>query len=804
MRIRLTDKIVDLSSGAIAGANGVGLLREKERQLLAYLVRQAGRTVPRAELYEEVWGYHPATSSRTLDTTIRRLRKAVEPEPRRPCHVMSEVGVGYRFGSVVVEASSSSLPVAAAQRAPEALDTPYLSRPDDEAAVAGLLDAGWQVVTLVGMGGVGKSRLARAVAEASGQEVVWADLGDHGGHDPWGAVARALGAQQATPGPVATALRMRRALLVLDEAEACTEAVSAMVAELPGVPVLVTSQVPLGRKGEAVHRLTGLTGPLAIRFLRERMSVEPRGDVALAELLERTIEAFDGLPLGLELAAGHPDGLEAVLAAAQEGAHTPDRLRATLSRSVEPLPPDARDLLHALSVPQVYLSAADIEGWLGRRAALALPLLAERSLVERRGRGWRLLQTIRRFAEEGVDDRSRLEASYAGWLHTRAEALETSLLCTPRTALRGWIPLVDDMLHSVAVRRDPGRFVLVRSLYRLFDQLGQQSGFAALERACAQDTTGHLMARAVRVSLGHLPMEAIMGPEPAATAIDRVFAFEVLATLVPGLLDGDRGRALAAVPGLPEPWAMIARVWACVADQWDADGPVAGGDAGLRALLPEVEAYPGVFGEALWALAEHVRALGGYDAARALLEQAAGVAAAHGLSGQRWAFWHQRARVLGDMHPSLGADALIECMAEVAKVGGAPFYDRVRAGILRYVEGRLEEAAGLLAHDIERTGGETRLVAQVVRQILHARLGRAPLPASVVPDASESVDPLKDLRPFLRRLAEVERALMADDVHSAQSGLAPLTQALVPNASRIQEQLFLDAEARVRATTSGA
>ena len=108
---------VELVSGAMSGG---GRLSDTERRLLCRLAEEAGVDVPRERLLEDVFGYSPTSRSRTLDTTIRRLRSKVDTEP--PTRLLTVVGVGYRLevdggGSVAAvwtrlhELSGSGCPV---------------------------------------------------------------------------------------------------------------------------------------------------------------------------------------------------------------------------------------------------------------------------------------------------------------------------------------------------------------------------------------------------------------------------------------------------------------------------------------------------------------------------------------------------------------------------------------------------------------------------------------------------------------------------------------------------------------------
>ncbi len=68
-----------------------------EANLLRYLIRNAGRSVPRKALLEEVWGVREDTDTRAVDNFIVRLRRYIETEPSKPKHLLTVRGVGYRF-----------------------------------------------------------------------------------------------------------------------------------------------------------------------------------------------------------------------------------------------------------------------------------------------------------------------------------------------------------------------------------------------------------------------------------------------------------------------------------------------------------------------------------------------------------------------------------------------------------------------------------------------------------------------------------------------------------------------------------
>jgi DNA-binding response OmpR family regulator len=74
-------------------------LTRMEANLLRYLIEREGRTVPRKELLEEVWGVHEDTDTRAIDNFIVRLRRYLEDSASDPQHLLTVRGVGYRFVS---------------------------------------------------------------------------------------------------------------------------------------------------------------------------------------------------------------------------------------------------------------------------------------------------------------------------------------------------------------------------------------------------------------------------------------------------------------------------------------------------------------------------------------------------------------------------------------------------------------------------------------------------------------------------------------------------------------------------------
>jgi len=86
-------------AGELRMASGARVkLTEKEAAIVARLARARGATVSREALLRDVWGYGPNMSTRTLETHIHRLRRKIEPSPRKPLWLKTE-GDGYRLAA---------------------------------------------------------------------------------------------------------------------------------------------------------------------------------------------------------------------------------------------------------------------------------------------------------------------------------------------------------------------------------------------------------------------------------------------------------------------------------------------------------------------------------------------------------------------------------------------------------------------------------------------------------------------------------------------------------------------------------
>jgi len=338
---------------------------------------------------------------------------------------------------------------ARARRSLPAQLTGFVGRRAERAGVGRLL-AERRLVTLTGVGGVGKTRLALQVAaDQAGRwpdGLWWVELGAV--TDPGGvaeAVASTLGVLvEPVRGPLgsaAVALADRRGLVCLDNCEhvldGAAEVAAALLGACPRVTVLATSREPLGLAGEAVWQVPPLTEEDALALFLERagavrpgFTLDAAGEAAVRAMCRR----LDGIPLALELAAAWlraltPQQIEAglddrfgLLVRGPRGAAPRQQtLAASIEWSHALLGETDRVVLRRLAV---FPGGFDLEaarsvaaaGPVARREVLdALGRLVDKSLVVAAARGgearYRLLETIREFAADRLEEAGEVAAT---------------------------------------------------------------------------------------------------------------------------------------------------------------------------------------------------------------------------------------------------------------------------------------------------------------------------------------------------------------------------------------------------------
>ncbi len=424
--------------------------------VLLVLARNHERLVTKQELLDRVWP-GLVVEEHNIATQIGNLRKLLGAGA-----ITTLPGYGYRLTAAREEASAPAALPSLAQSPHHNLPDPRTRFIGREAALADLarLLASTLLLTLTGIGGCGKTRLALAFAqqqrEAFAGGVWFVDLA------PLQDAARVISACAAvldiheegdTPlmARLINHLAARPTLLVLDNCEHVLEAVVALVEALlaggGGTTILATSREGLGVSGEQIYPVRSLSLPAtddlasvlgaesARVFIDRARLAEPDFEIdasnasALAEICRR----LDGIALAIELAAARVT----MLSVAEIAARLDDRFRlltggsralprhqtlhAAMQWSYEQLTPAEQRILRQVSVfaggwtlqaaAEVAQAADDYE------ALTLLTALHDKSLlaVDREVSGarprYRMLETVRQFALDRLNDCGEGEAT---------------------------------------------------------------------------------------------------------------------------------------------------------------------------------------------------------------------------------------------------------------------------------------------------------------------------------------------------------------------------------------------------------
>ena len=355
--------------------------------------------------------------------------------------------------------------------------TSFIGRDKELIDVKALLDK-TRLLTLVGPGGAGKTRLALQAA---------ADLLDGTGDGVWlvelaplsdsalvtGAVAQALNIKEAPGQPIqkslGDALKAKTLLIVLDNCEHVIAACATLAADLlrncPGIHILATSREPLGLSGEQTYRIPSLSVPPAASknhtltadvlsqydsvrlFIERAQAVQPTFSVTdqNAPAVAQVCAHLDGIPLAIELAAARVRSMpvEQVNARLDQRfrlltggsrANLPRQqtLRALIDWSYDLLNEQERVMLTRLSVfaggctldaAESVCAGGNIDEW---QVLDLLASLTDKSLTvyEDPGEGpgaparYGLLETIRQYAQERLTESGEAAADTARARHS--------------------------------------------------------------------------------------------------------------------------------------------------------------------------------------------------------------------------------------------------------------------------------------------------------------------------------------------------------------------------------------------------
>ena len=425
------------------------MLGAKAFDVLCALIERRERLVTKDELLGLVWP-NLVVEENNLQVQVSTLRKTLGTEA-----IATIPGRGYRFALELSPAGEPPpAPEARRHNLPRPL-TSFVGHEDDLAEYVELLGQ-VRLLTLTGIGGCGKTRLAIELAERvlpSFPDGVWfvdlAPLSD--AERVHLAVAGTLGIRKQADRPridtLCEQLAKRRTLLVLDNCEhlvaACAELVQRLLGAAPGVCVLATSREGLSVPGERTvtvrslalppigseHDLPRLESCEAVRLFVERarlavtkFSLDATTAPAVAEICRR----LDGIPLAIELAAARVK----VLSVEEIRARLDDRFRlltggratalarqqtllAAIQWSYDHLAPDEQQLLRLLSV---FVAGWTLDGAMRVVGDQAdeyevldlLTRLLDRSLVtiERTEGGttrYAMLETVRQYAQERLN-----------------------------------------------------------------------------------------------------------------------------------------------------------------------------------------------------------------------------------------------------------------------------------------------------------------------------------------------------------------------------------------------------------------
>jgi predicted ATPase/DNA-binding winged helix-turn-helix (wHTH) protein len=498
--------VLDVLNARLHRRGEVVELAPKSFALLAYLAQRPGELVLKDSLLDVVWNRR-FVSEGAIKTVVSELRAALGDDARAPRWIETVQRRGYRFLGEVGPATVAA-PAAAARPAPGTghaaegnlpANLPLLIARDAEcAALAVLLDTR-RLVTLTGTAGVGKTRLAMGLASTQRSRFehgVWlVQLAPLSAESTDEATLRATLARelQLAPGAAASASALSRALaplsllLVLDNAEhllaPLAPLLAHLIAELPGLHLLITSREPVQIPGEQVYRLLPLAVPAAgvdddaarlmdcgsVQLFVERVAARLPGFALAAPHLQAVAalcRALDGLPLALELAAARVPVLGVNgLAERLTGTSEPGSRLQLLTQGTRTAAPHQRtlraalDWSHALLTPaqqRVFRRLAVFRGGFTLDAAQAvcadealdawgvldaLDALIEKSMLTGPAAGatggrFSQLESLHEYAhelwlsagEEAATRRRHLQAARAYWAQADALSLEVPAL----------------------------------------------------------------------------------------------------------------------------------------------------------------------------------------------------------------------------------------------------------------------------------------------------------------------------------------------------------------------------------------
>lgn len=487
-----------------------------------------------------------ADALEALDRLRERMRDELGLEPSS--------SVTELRASIVRQTPTGVEPAAGSQVERHGIPTPLTQFIGRDAELRSLDEARAEsrLITIVGPGGVGKTRLAiesaRRATLRTDQEQWMVDLASIAAHD---SLVRAIAERLAVPEPtveaIARRLDGRRVLLILDNAEHLLDALRPVVRDLlhstRGLRLVVTSREPLKIPGERVVTVAPMLDDRvgeAVRLFRARArEVRPDLDWETQETqLERICTVLDGVPLALELAAAQLDvlDLDEVAHAVVDGAEAPGlpsrhvNLTDTIRASVDLLLPAERSMLAQVARFAGTFRLDDAVGVCQLEAggeAAVVRRLVQKSLLSpsdhaAAGRRYRVLESVKSYARAHLDAGSTTawSARHRAWCAELAESLAPALLGHDAPAARATLDLATPDLRlaldsAIEVGDRDGALRIAGSQTHYWMSRGLlREGRAALERARA--VPGNASPAAESVAVTGIALLSYQSGDPAA------------------------------------------------------------------------------------------------------------------------------------------------------------------------------------------------------------------------------------------------------------------------------------------------